>query len=274
MASTSKERERSGNELSPSQAVREWERAEIARSSIEAERTSAVALRVSKRTRARYECPTAATAYPLEFAYHLLGDVRGRQVLELGCGSGANTVCLVARGASVCALDISEDLIGLARRRLAASGCAGGACFVVGTAHELPLRDASVDVVFGIAILHHLDLPLVSREVHRVLRQGGRAIFQEPVRNSPTLRALRSLIPWTAVDVSPFERPLTDDELRAFAAPFSSMRVRAFGLPHVMVGALFSRGHVHRLYQLDAMLLRTVPSLQYYAGIRVIEVVR
>ena len=149
-----------------------------------------------------------------------------------------------------------------------------GACFVVGTAHELPLLDASVDVVFGIAILHHLDLPLVSREVHRVLRQGGRAIFQEPVRNSPTLRALRSLIPWTAVDVSPFERPLTDDELRAFAAPFSSMRVRAFCLPHVMVGALFSRGHVHRLYQLDAMLLRTVPSLQYYAGIRVIEVVR
>ena len=159
-------------------AVRERERAEITRSSIEAERTSDAALRVSNRTRARYQCPTAATAYPLEFAYHVLGDVRGRQVLELGCGSGANTVCLVARGASVCALDISEDLIGLARRRLAASGCAGGACFVVGTAHELPLRDASVDVVFGIAILHHLDLPLVSREVHRVLRQGGRAIFQ------------------------------------------------------------------------------------------------
>jgi SAM-dependent methyltransferase len=274
MASTSKERERSGNELSPPQAVREWERAEIARSSIEAERTSAVALRVSKRTRARYECPTAATAYPLEFAYHLLGDVRGRRVLELGCGSGANTVCLVARGADVCALDISEDLIGLARRRLKVSGCGGSSCFVVGSAHQLPLPDASVDVVFGIAILHHLDLSLVSREAHRVLREGGRAIFQEPVRNSPTLRALRSSIPWTAPDVSPFERPLTDDDLRAFAAPFSSMRVRAFCLPHVIVGTLLARGHVDRLYRLDAALLRKVPRLQYYAGIRVIEVVR
>jgi SAM-dependent methyltransferase len=254
--------------------MRQWERAEIARSSIEAERTSDAPLRVSKRTRARYECPTAATAYPLEFAYYLLGDVRGRQVLELGCGSGANTVCLVGRGASVCALDISEDLIRLARRRLEVSGCAGGSCFVVGSAHQLPLPDASVDVVFGIAILHHLDLSLVSREVHRVLRQGGHAIFQEPVRNSPTLRAVRSLIPRTALDVSPFERPLTDDELRAFAAPFSSMRVRAFGLPHVIVGTLFSRGHVDRLYRLDAALLRKMPRLQYYAGIRVIEVVR
>src|SRR5215213_8002727 len=106
--------------------MRQRERAEIARSSIEAERTSDATLRVSNRTRARYECPSAATAYPLEFAYYLLGDVRGRQVLELGCGSGANTVCLVARGADVCALDISEDLIGLARRRFKVCGCAGG----------------------------------------------------------------------------------------------------------------------------------------------------
>jgi SAM-dependent methyltransferase len=264
-----------GPSFSRGVTMEQWERAEVARSSIEAERTSPAALRVSKRTRARYECPTAATAYPLEFAYHLLGNVRGRQVLELGCGSGENTVCLVARGANVCALDISEELIGLARRRLNVSGCGGGdSCFVVGSAHQLPLPDASVDVVFGIAILHHVDLSLVSREVHRVLRPGGRAIFQEPVRNSPTLRAVRSLIPWTAPDVSPFERPLTDDELRAFAAPFSSMRVRAFCLPHVIVGTLFARGHVDRLYRLDAALLRRIPGLQYYAGIRVIELIR
>jgi hypothetical protein len=114
-----------GPSFSRGVTMEQWERAEVARSSIEAERTSPTALRVSKRTRARYECPTAATAYPLEFAYHLLGNVRGRQVLELGCGSGENTVCLVARGANVCALDISEDLIALARRRLQVSGCGG-----------------------------------------------------------------------------------------------------------------------------------------------------
>ena len=45
------------------------------------------------------------------------------------------------------------------------------------------MPDASVDVVFGIAILHHLDLPQAAREVWRILKPGGRAIFQEPVRN-------------------------------------------------------------------------------------------
>jgi ubiquinone/menaquinone biosynthesis C-methylase UbiE len=77
----------------------------------------------------------------------------------------------------VWALDISEDLIRLAQRRLAVNGRAGTAQFIVASAHELPFPDASIDVVFGIAILHHLDLKLVSREVLRVLRPGGRAIF-------------------------------------------------------------------------------------------------
>jgi SAM-dependent methyltransferase len=147
---------------------------------------------------------------------------------------------------------------------------------VVGSAHDLPLPDESIDVVFGIAILHHLDLSLVSREVSRVLRKGGRAIFQEPVRNSAMVRAVRSLIPYRAPDVSPFERPLTDRELREFAGPFSSMRARAFALPHVALGEHLPivKKRIDRLYRCDAALLRRVPALEYYAGIRVIEVTK
>ena len=110
-------------------------------------------------------------------------------------------------------IDISEDLLRLARRRLSVSGRDGGATFIAGSAHDMPFPDNSIDVVFGIAILHHLDLDLVSREVRRVLKPGGRAIFQEPVRNSPIVRFVRSLIPYRAPDISPYERPLTDEEL-------------------------------------------------------------
>ena len=131
-------------------------------------------------------------------------------------------------------------------------------------------------MVFGIAILHHLDLQLVSREVHRVLRPGGRAIFQEPVRNSAVVRFLRSLIPYRAPDISPYERPLTDEELQQFTAPFASTRVRAFGLPYVQAGQLLPvvKKRIDAIYRSDAALLRRFPSLRYYAGIRVIEVTR
>jgi SAM-dependent methyltransferase len=262
--------------MSAQAQMQTWERAEVARSSVEATLTPDVALRVSRRQVARYASPPAATPYPLEYSYHLLGDVTGRRVVDFGCGSGANSVLLAGRRAHVCGVDISEDLIRLAVRRLAVNGRAGGARFVVGSAHDLPFPDGSVDVVFGIAILHHLDLALVSREVHRVLKPGGRAIFQEPVRNSRVVRFLRSLVPYQAPDISPYERPLTDRELEAFAAPFASVRTRAFGLPYVQAAQLLPviRNRMAPLYASDAALLRRFPSLRYYAGIRVVEVTK
>ncbi|MGB2716126.1 MAG: class I SAM-dependent methyltransferase [Vicinamibacterales bacterium] len=262
--------------MAAEQSIETWERAEIARSSVEAELTSDGALRIDPRQVARYAAPPADTAFPLEYAYHLLGDVRGLRIVDFGCGSGANTVLLANRGAHVWAVDISEDLIRLGQRRLTANNRAGQAQFIVGSAHDLPFPPGSIDIVFGIAILHHLDLKLASNEVHRVLRPGGRAIFQEPVRNSAAMRFVRRLIPYHAPDISPYERPLTDAELRKFANGFSTGRSRAFCLPHVLVGERLPvvRGHYEQLYQADAALLRRVPALRYYAGIRVLEVTK
>src|SRR6185503_10052840 len=104
---------------------------------------------------------------------------------------------------------------------------------------------------------HHLDVRLVSRALFRVMRPGGRAIFQEPTRNSAAVRFVRSLIPYRKPDVSPFERPLTDAELAAFAKPFSASRVRAFRLPHVAVGEVLPvlRRRVDPLYRSDRAML-------------------
>ncbi len=262
--------------MSTQTTMQSWERAEIARSTVEATLTADAALRVDGKTFARYQAPTAETVFPLEFAYHLLGDVAGLRIVDFGCGSGANTVLLANRGAHVWGVDISEDLIRLARRRLEVNGRAGSAEFIVASAHDLPFPDNSIDVVFGIAILHHLDLPLVSREVHRVLRPGGRAIFQEPVRNSRVIRFVRSLIPYQAPDVSPFERPLTDAELAAFSRPFSAARLRPFLLPHVQLGSVLPvvKHQIHPLYNSDAALLKAMPVLQRFAGIRVMELTK
>ena len=258
------------------EAMQQWERAEIARSSVEATLTPDSELRVSNATFARYASPVADTAYPLEYAYHQLGDVAGQRVVDFGCGSGANTALLAGRGAHVWAIDISEDLLRLGQRRLDVSGRAGEATFIAGSAHDMPFPDSSIDVVFGIAILHHLDLDLVSREVRRVLKPGGRAIFQEPVRNSAVLRFLRGLIPYHAPDISPYERPLTDGELERFAQGFTAWSVRPFGLPHVQVGPLLPvvKHYWQALYGWDRRILDRMPWIARYASIRVISLTK
>lgn len=251
----------------------EWEKAEVERSGVEASITSHQNLAISPRTRARYANPPADTPYPLEYAYHLLGDVTGKDVLDLGCGSGSNTALIALRGATVWALDLSPDLIDLARTRLTQNHIGADVRFVVGSAHAIDLPDRSMDVVFGIAVLHHLDLAQASAEVHRVLKPGGRAIFQEPVRNSRLMWAIRRLIPYRAPDVSPYERPLTDAELVGFGRPFRSMESRAFALPHVALAQVVPamRGQVDRMYRVDRALLRAAPLLDHFAGIRVVE---
>ena len=254
----------------------DWERAEVSRSAHEAEGTGLQQLRIEPKEVARYMDPPADTCFPLEYAYHLLGDARGRKVLDFGCGNGENTMMLMLRGAQVVAMDLSSSLIELAKKRLAINEVDGDVSFVAGSAHNLPLEDESVDVVFGIAILHHLDLALAAREVHRVLRKGGRAIFQEPIRNSPTVRFLRKLVPYRSPDVSPFERPLTDPELDSFGTIFEKGRTRSFLLPYVRVAQKLpiKRAQLRALYAKDARFLQRFPSMKYYASVRVLELVK
>lgn len=258
--------------------LKRWERVEAKRSAVEASQIDLTNLLVDETQQVmRYLAPPSDTCYPLEYSYHLLGDVRGKTVLEYGCGDGLNTLVLARRGADVKALDISEELINTARRRLIANQVISDVDFIVGSAHDLPLRDDSVDVVFGMAILHHLDLILSAHEVRRVLRKGGRAIFSEPVRNSQLINLIRSVIPYRHPNVSPLERPLTDKELVAYSEGFSSLRSKAFILPTTscvsILPALRNR-LLHQCYKLDAIILQRFPPLGYYATVRVIEVVK
>ena len=250
-----------------------WERAERERSAQEARQTQADDSLASPTNVARYYQPAADTVYPLEYACHLLGDIKGRTILEYGCGDGVNTVLLANRGANVISLDLSPELIEIARQRLRVHGISSGVDFIVGSAHHVPLPDESVDIVFGIAILHHLDLALSSREVKRLLKKGGFAIFQEPVRNSGLLRAIRKVIPNTSPDISPFERPLTDNELEEFAVGCSSYRAKPFTLP---TSALLSMWPALQEASLnwDARLLRTFPSLSYFSSVKVIKMTK
>ena len=257
-------------------ALEARERAEIARSDIEASLTAGERLTIDPATLNRYRAPSADAFYPLEYVYHLLGDVAGLRVLDLGCGSGRNAVLTALKGATVTGIDISRSLLAVAAARAAANDATAKTRFVAASAHCLPFASESFDIVFGVAILHHLDLPLVSREVNRVLTIGGRAVFSEPVRNSRLIRRIRPWIPYRARDVSPFEGPLTDEQVRQFASGFRLGRQRAFWLPHVSVARVTPviRNHLHKVHRVDAALLEWMPSLAVFAGRRVWEIVK
>ncbi|HEY8532452.1 MAG TPA: class I SAM-dependent methyltransferase [Micromonospora sp.] len=107
----------------------------------------------------------------------LLGDVRGRRVLELGCGAAAAARWLAREGARVVALDLSA---GMLRHAVAGARRTGVVVpLVQADALALPFASEVFDIVctaFG-AIPFVADSARVMREVFRVLRPGGRWVF-------------------------------------------------------------------------------------------------
>ena len=109
---------------------------------------------------------------------HLLGDVAGRDVLEVGCGAAQGARWLVAAGARVTAFDVSLGQLQQARELDARTGVRV-ARLVQADAQALPFRDAAFDLVvsaFG-AIPFVADSAGTTAELARVLRPGGRLVF-------------------------------------------------------------------------------------------------
>jgi SAM-dependent methyltransferase len=112
-----------------------------------------------------------------EAAAHLLGDVEGRRVLEIGCGAAQCARWLAGQGAQVVATYVSAGQ--LAQSRRIDSGAAAPVPLVQADAERLPLADASVDLAcsaYG-AVPFVADSLAVMTEVARVLRPGGRWVF-------------------------------------------------------------------------------------------------
>jgi SAM-dependent methyltransferase len=112
-----------------------------------------------------------------ESTAHLLGDVAGRDVLEVGCGAAQGARWLVSAGARSVAFDVSMGQLRMARRLDERSGVVVPT--VQADAQAMPFRDGAFDVVmsaFG-AIPFVADSAQVMREIARVLRPDGRLVF-------------------------------------------------------------------------------------------------
>lgn len=166
--------------------------------------------------------------------------------MDYGCGSGENSVVLSALGAQVTGIDISPELIALSERRMEVTGFRWHAR--TASAYATGVPDKSFDIVFGAAILHHLDIGDAAREVFRVLKPGGRAIFSEPIRDSSILRRLRAIVPVPVQNASPDEYPLTTAKINEFASSFEFVRSRRFSSPW---GRLISRLGYDRHHLID-----------------------
>ena len=194
-------------------------------------------------------------------AFALLGDLRGKEVLDYGCGHGMASVVLARRGGCVTGFDLSPGYIAEAKERAAANRVSVD--FLQADAERLPFADRSFDAVWGSAILHHLDLDRAGRELFRVLRPGGVAVFCEPWGGNPLLNLARQKLPYPGKERTPDERPLMGTDLPPLRAIFPALEIRGFqflGMARRLLRRQPQPGG--RLDRWDATLLGRFPILE------------
>ncbi len=159
----------------------------------------------------------------------------GETVLDLGSGAGADVLISARRvGATgrAIGLDMTDEMLELARANAAEAGVANVE-FVKGHIEEIPLPDASVDVVISNCVINLSgDKPQVLREAARVLRPGGRFAVSDVIADPDMDAATRAdVAAWTGCIAG----ALTEDEFR--------VALTAAGLVDVEIR------HTHRVHE-------------------------
>jgi SAM-dependent methyltransferase len=192
----------------------------------------------------------------------------GLSVLELGCGTGYFTRELARSGADIIAIDVSPELLQIARTNCSAPNVR----YEIQNACELSYPDSVFDSVVGSSVLHHLEIEGALREIYRVLKPGGTICFTEPNMLNPQI-AMQKNVPWV-------KRKLGDspDETAFFRWPFRrlleeagyrAVRIRPFDFLHpktpvALVDPLNSLGR----------FLEKVPMVSEFAGSLYIRAVK
>jgi ubiquinone/menaquinone biosynthesis C-methylase UbiE len=121
-------------------------------------------------------------------------------VLEVGCGLGTDGAQFAKAGAIYTGIDLTDAAVDLARRRFELFQLPG--TFRVADAERLDFPDNTFDLVYSHGVLHHTpDTAAAVREIHRVLRPGGKGVVMLYHRDSYNYRVNISMLRRTGVQL-------------------------------------------------------------------------
>ena len=182
----------------------------------------------------------------------------GEQVLDIACGTGNTALMARARGAVVTGLDLTPELLSIARKRATEAGY-GNITWKEGDAENLPFPDGSFDVVVSsCGLMFAPDQQEVANEIARVTRRGGRIAIQAWTREGGVGRMFKvtnAYLPPPPGIPSPFEWGEETKVKSLLGSAFKDHRFERYDCPEYadtpeQVADLFIKryGPTHRAY--------------------------
>ena len=205
-----------------------------------------------------------------QYFYSLLENVSGKHILDCCCGYGFTSVKLAKRDAKVDGIDISPKMIELAQKNAEFNKVAQDVNLKVMSVQEMDFRDDTFDFAVGLGALHHLNLDLSGKEISRVLKPGGKAIFVEPRIPFKSLILVRSLFPLKCFE-SPGGSQLNDKDILQFSRYFSSLRIKYFLFLKNFARFAIVKKYARQIDQVDSYIITKIPAMNKFYWAFVLE---
>jgi SAM-dependent methyltransferase len=179
----------------------------------------------------------ACTAPEMRHLRAALGDLRGKELLDVGCGLGEASVYFALEGARVTATDVSPGMCAAARRL--AERHEAPIETHVSAAEDLRLGTRQFDIIYTGNTLHHVDIASTMRRLLPHLRPGGTFVSWDPLAYNPVINIYRRIA--TGVR-TPDEHPLRLRDIREITSHFQSAEVRWFWLSTLLIFGWMAAG--------------------------------
>lgn len=172
----------------------------------------------------------AVTSPELRYIFSNLGDLNGKNVLDLGCGLGEVSVYFALQGANVTASDISPGMLEVTRAL--AQRYMVNLKTHLSTAENLQLGDKKFDIIYAGNLLHHVNINETFDVLLPHLEDGGIFVSWDPLAYNPAINNYRK----KATDVRTIdEHPLKRSDIAEISKRFSKVNLKYFWLSTLII---------------------------------------
>lgn len=225
------------------------------------------------------------------FAIESLGNIKGKKILNPGCGAGEESIYLAKKGGNVWAADISKEMLKIVRKLAIKFNVSSSIKTYKEDIEKLSFFGNTFDLIFGNSILHHVTLDKALPELHRVLKKNGKVVFIEPLTYNPMINYYRKIANLVR---TPDEHPLKISDVSKFNKYFTNVKHYEFHFLTLLIFCyffVFKRIHPNKdrywkkiikegenyknffnfLYFFDKLILGIFPFLKWFCWVTVIE---
>lgn len=178
------------------------------------------------------------TAPEMRYIVNQLGDIKGKRLLDVGCGLGEASVYFALLGADVTSSDLSQGMLNAASELAKKNGVT--ITQHLASAEDMQLgKDEKFDIIYSGNLLHHVDIKPTLERIKPHLADNGVLATWDPVHYNPIINIYRSM----AMDVrTPDEHPLKLKDIKTFKSLFPNVKTKYFWLTTLIIFVIMAVG--------------------------------